>query len=98
MGHKEFNKEVREQCAEITKANCLARNPEPTHEVSLCDFTNWIIAVFESYNGKKHVSDLLLKKGFEVCLKRDATLYAVVTKKGEDCSSFHLWLRPYSNR
>lgn len=98
MGHKEFNKEVRDQCAEITKTNCFLRNPVPTHDVNLCDLTNWIIDRFESYNGKKHVSDLLLKKGFEVCLKRDATLYAIVTKKGRDCSDFHLWLRPCSSR
>lgn len=90
-GHKSLNTETKSVSEEIIKEKCNQKQCE--HEVTICNFSNYIIDRFDSYSGKQHVKNILLSKGYEVCLKRDASFYAIVTKKGSDHSELNFWMR-----
>ena len=89
-GQKGFNHDVKEVSSSIIIEKCNSR--ETNHELTICDFTNWIIDRFDSLAGKKYVTKVLNSKGFSVCKKSEATHYAILTQKGSDISELNLWL------
>jgi len=91
IGKKGFDVETKALSEDIIKEKCNKKQCD--HETAICNFSNFIIDRFDSHTGKQFIKNMLLLKGYEVCKKKEANHYAIVTKKGSDYSELNLWIR-----
>lgn len=91
IGQKSLNVETKSLSEKIIKEKCNKKQCD--HETIICNFSNFIVDRFDSHSGKEHVQSVLLSKGYKVCKKKEADYYAIVTKKGSDCSELNFWMR-----